>query len=290
MTRILVTNDDGIHSPGIHMLAEALSELGEVHIVCPDRERSAVSHSFTMHSPLRIRKVRDRVVILDGTPTDCVMFAILGYFEGKPDLVVSGINNGPNLGDDVIYSGTVAAAHEGKIMGIPSFALSLNCRFSDDSDPAARRLDTAGRFALYLARHVLTHGLPPSTFLNVNVPNLPWDQLRGVRVTKLGQRVYNDSIIWRKDPHGKDYFWIGGEEPSWVPESGTDFEALERNLVSITPLGQSLTHFTTMHDLGDIDFGTLGRSHVPVGADAESDHEMAKKYLDAARRNRKPDA
>ncbi|MBE7559555.1 5'/3'-nucleotidase SurE [bacterium] len=290
MTRILVTNDDGIHSPGIHLLAETLSALGEVHIVCPDRERSAVSHSFTMHSPLRVRKVRERVMILDGTPTDCVMFAILGYFEGKPDLVVSGINNGPNLGDDVIYSGTVAAAHEGKIMGIPSFALSLNCRFSDDGDPAARYLETAGRFALHLSRHILAHGLPPSTFLNVNVPNVPWEHLRGVAVTKLGQRLYNDSIIWRKDPHGKDYFWIGGEEPSWVREPGTDFAALEQNLVSITPLGQSLTHFTTMHHLSGIDFASLGLSQVSPGADSESDHEMAKKYLDGARRNRKGEA
>lgn len=286
MMRILATNDDGIHSDGIHVLAEALAPLGEVHIVCPDRERSAVSHSFTMHSPLRARRVRERVMILDGTPTDCVMFAIMGYLPGKPDLVVSGINNGPNLGDDVIYSGTVAAAHEGKIMGIPSFAISLNCRFSDDAEPSARHLETAGRLAERLARHVLAHGLPPSTFLNVNVPNLPWEKLAGVRITKLGQRVYNDGIIWRKDPHGKDYFWIGGEEPSWVREPGTDFAALEADMVSITPLGQSLTHFSTLRDLGGVDFESLGTSQVSEGADAESDHEMAKKYAETARRNR----
>ena len=288
MTRILVTNDDGIHARGIHVLAEAMAELGEVHIICPDRERSAVSHSFTMHSPLRVRRIDERIMVLDGTPTDCVMFAILGYFEEKPDLVISGINNGPNLGDDVIYSGTVAAAHEGKIMGIPSFAISLNCRFGDDSPLGSKHVETAGRVARVLAERILAAGLPPSTFLNVNVPNVPPEELRGVRITKLGQRVYNDRIIWRKDPMGKDYFWIGGEEPTWIEEPGTDFEALLSGCVSVTPLGQSLTHFTTLAELGGVELGTLGRTEVQPGAERESDHEMAKQYAPATRKKQLP--
>jgi 5'/3'-nucleotidase len=283
--RILVTNDDGIHAPGIHTLAEALKPLGEVHIICPDRERSAVSHSFTMHSPLRVNQVGENVHIINGTPTDCVMFAILGYFKEKPDLVVSGINNGPNMGDDVIYSGTVAAAHEGKILGIPSFAISINSRNNVDEkgEREEQIMESSGRFGALLAEHIIRNGLPPGTFLNINVPNLPWDKIKGVSVTKLGQRVYNDGIVMRKDPMGKEYFWIGGDEPSWIQEQGTDFEALENDRISMTPLGQSLTGFNAMRSMEGMAFGELGESELPDGACTNSDHEMAKQYVEPTR-------
>lgn len=243
--RILITNDDGIHAPGINILAEALKQVGEVWVIAPDRERSAISHSFTMHHPIRVHHLRDRVYVIDGTPADCVMFGARGYLEEKPHLVVSGINRGPNLGIDTVYSGTVAGAHEGHLCGIPSFAISLNITKVEQSP----HYETAAQFAVQLARRITQNHLPDGTFLNVNVPNLPWEEVQGVSATRLGERVYRDTIIRRTDPHGREYFWIGGEAPTWVESEGTDFHAIEEKKISVTPLGADFTQYHAIPEL-----------------------------------------
>jgi 5'-nucleotidase len=247
---ILVTNDDGIHSEGVHALGRAMSAICETWIIAPDRERSAVGHSFTMNHPIRAKLIQPRVVITDGTPTDCVMFGVLGYLEKKPCLVASGINFGPNLGDDVTYSGTVSAALEGTMLGVPSLAVSLNYpKRGNASGPAECHFETAGRVARIIAGQLLEMKLPRNTFFNVNVPNIPFEELQGFAMTRLGRRIYKDRVIRRIDPHGKDYYWIGGEEPSWHDDEGTDFHAMLENKVSITPINFNLTDFDTIESM-----------------------------------------
>lgn len=242
--RILVTNDDGIHSPGLKKLAESLRSIGDVWIIAPDRERSAVSHSFTMHHPIRVQQLEERVYMIDGTPADCVMFGMRGFFSDPPNLVVSGINRGPNLGIDVVYSGTVAAAHEGHLCGVPSFAISMNVPRDGDY-----HFESGARFAAILAKAIFNHHMPDGSFFNVNVPSLPWEQIKGVSITRLGQRIYHDRIIKRHDPQGREYYWIGGDEPTWVKADGTDFHALEMDKISITPLGNDFTQFHAIPEL-----------------------------------------
>ncbi len=237
--RILVTNDDGIHSPGLTALADAMRDIGEVFIIAPDRERSAVSHSFTMNHPIRVHNLGNNVYVIDGTPSDCVMFGTRGFLDEPPDLVASGINRGPNLGIDTVYSGTVAAAHEGHLHNIPSFAISMDV----PKDESGFHFESGARFAAILAREMLSRHMPNGSFFNVNMPNLTWEQIQGVAITRLGQRIYRDKIIRRVDPQGKDYYWIGGEPPSWVKSEGTDFHALEENKISVTPLGADFTQF-----------------------------------------------
>lgn len=257
---ILVTNDDGIHSQGIRELARELNTLGEAWIIAPDRERSAVGHSFTINHPIRAKEIEPRVIITDGTPTDCVMFGCLGYLDKKPDMVVSGINQGPNLGDDVTYSGTVAAALEGTMLRVPSFAISLNYPLKQDNSASVEHhFEAAGRVARLLAERLLRSPLPPKTFLNVNVPNIPFGQMQGMRLTRLGQRIYQDRVIRRIDPQGKDYYWIGGEEPSWEREEGTDFQAIEENKVSVTPITFDLTNYEALAELQEW-AGSLSKS------------------------------
>jgi len=233
---ILVTNDDGVHSPGIHVLAKRLKALDDVVIVAPDRERSAAGHSMTLHRPLLIEQVRPGVYSVNGTPTDCVNIAVKGLLSQVPRLVVSGINKGPNMGDDVTYSGTVAGAIEARILGVPSFAISLAAR-SDF------RFGDAAQVALQVARYVLNEGEAEGTLLNVNVPNLPVADLKGTAVTRLGKRIYHQMTVERMDPRGKKYYWIGGGEPEWEHEQGTDFDAVDRGMVSITPLHLDLTDY-----------------------------------------------
>lgn len=231
---ILVTNDDGVYSPGIQILAKRLRDLDSVVIVAPDRERSAAGHSMTLHRPLLIEEIRESVYSVNGTPTDCVNIGVKGLLRERPRLVVSGINKGPNLGDDITYSGTVAGAMEGILLGIPSFAVSLAARgnflFAD-----------AAEVAFAAARQVLESGLPAGTLLNLNVPNLPADEIEGTRITRLGKRIYHQMTVERVDPRGKKYYWIGGGEPDWEREEGTDFDAVDRKCVSITPLHLDLT-------------------------------------------------
>lgn len=231
---VLLTNDDGIFAPALTALREALAGLGRVITVAPDRDQSATSHSLTLHRPFRIHRHGEDVFSVDGTPTDCVVCAWYGLLEQPPDLVVSGINHGPNMGEDVFYSGTVAAAIEGTLQGAPSIAASLVTRqLTDFREPAA--------FLARLARQVLDRGLPRRVLLNVNLPHRPWSELRGVRVTRLGSRVYQDTLVRKQDPRGRDYYWIGGEDPVWEPRPGTDFHAVEEGWISVTPLRLDLT-------------------------------------------------
>lgn len=237
MPRILVTNDDGIYSEGLRKLADALRSLGEVIIVAPDREQSAASHALTLNRPLRLLQLEQNEWIVDGTPADCVNLAVLKLLkEHRPDIVVSGINFGPNLGDDVTYSGTISAAFEGALLNIPSIAFSalVGERFSFDRGAA---------FAAKLTKFVLDGDRDPRIVLNVN---FPLDGFKGVRVTRLGRRVYSEGVIERLDPRGRKYYWIGGEPPTWHTEEGTDFEAVQSGFVSITPLHLDLTHHASI--------------------------------------------
>lgn len=239
MTNILLTNDDGFRATGLRRLKEAVSRIGDVTIVAPEREQSAASHALTLTSPLRISWVDENTISVDGTPTDCVLLAMRGLLGRRPDLLISGINHGPNLGDDVTYSGTVAAAFEGTLLGLPSMALSV-CSWQDCN------FDAAAEFATRIAGEVLGHGLPEGTLLNVNVPSTPAVEIRGVKVTRLGKRLYRDAIVRKTDPRGRDYYWIGGKEPIWVPGEETDFEAIEQGMISVTPLKIDLTDYGSL--------------------------------------------
>lgn len=242
MIEILVTNDDGIGADGIRALAKAMETLGNVTIMAPDREQSATSHALTLHRPLRMRKLSEREMSVDGTPTDAVLLGVHGFLKERPALVVSGINHGPNMGNDVLYSGTVAAASEGTFLGIPSVAISLATWDTADFAPAARVAQT-------LVAQLLRRGLPAKTCLNVNIPAIPYEQIKGVRVTRLGKRVYRDVIVEKTDPRGKLYYWIGGEEPTWENDDSSDFTAVERGYVSVTPLTFELTDYKELVDL-----------------------------------------
>jgi 5'-nucleotidase len=236
--RILLCNDDGVLAAGLGALRSVLEEHAEVTVVAPDREQSGASRSLTLERPLRVRRLGERIYSVDGTPTDCVLLAVRGIpdlVKIEPDLIVSGINHGPNLGDDVTYSGTVAAAAEGSLMGIPALAISLAAWDTVDFSAAAR-------VARDLVARLTARELPPGTLLNVNVPPRPYEALRGVRVTCLGRRVYPDVIVAQQDPRGKPCYWIGGDKPSWQPGEETDFEAIEAGYVSVTPLHLDLTH------------------------------------------------
>jgi 5'-nucleotidase len=240
---ILVCNDDGVRSEGIVALAEALRELGTVYVVAPDRERSAASHALTLSHPLRIEKIGNRVYAVDGTPTDCVNLAVNGILRKKKiGLVASGINKGANMGDDITYSGTVSAAMEGTLLGIPSIAVSLASRNHF-------RFDAAAEFALRAARKVLRHGLPKDTLLNINLPNRPSAEVRGVRITRQGKRIYGDSIVEKRDPRGRKYYWIGGDSLRSEEMPGSDLEAVDQNCISVTPVHLDFTNYASMRIL-----------------------------------------
>jgi len=236
--RILVTNDDGIHAEGIRELSRALASIGEVIVVAPDRQRSASGHAITLHKPLRLERVRmgDLVAYAaSGTPSDCVILAIRGILEETPDLVVSGINGGPNLGWDVTYSGTVSAAMEGAILGAPAFAISIASNEPNLNYPFA------AHFAAHLTSVILKHGLLPHTMLNINIPHLPESQIRGIAFTRLGERRYPGKVAIREDPNGKKYYWLGGDTPEDILEEGTDVKAIHDHKISITPLQMDMT-------------------------------------------------
>jgi 5'-nucleotidase len=243
---ILVSNDDGIHSAGLAALATTLETVGDVIVVAPDREQSACSHALTLHRPLRIDEIGPARFAVDGTPTDCVNLAINAILKDRPALLVSGINRGANLGDDVTYSGTVSAAMEGTLLGVPSIAMSLIGRSTFDYAIAA---DVAAR----LARFVLAHGLPPDTLLNVNVPQeFEGAAPRAVALTRMGRRRYGDAIVEKLDPRGRKYYWIAGEEVPFVAEEGTDFHAVHQGLISVTPIHLDLTNYRTLDALARV--------------------------------------
>ena len=250
---ILVSNDDGVHSIGLHPLVEALQELGEVYAIAPDRERSAASHALTLHKPLRADEIRKGIFSVNGTPTDCVNLGVLFLLKGKrPDLIVSGINKGGNLGDDVTYSGTVSAAMEGTLLGIPSIAVSqlLVAAPFPGLGEGTYHFETAARFAVALSRLVLEEGLEKEVLLNVNVPNLPPEKITGVRITSLGKRVFDDgAIVESTDPRGRKYYWIGTSGMTWEKRKNTDHEAVEQGAISVTPLHLDLTHHPTIERL-----------------------------------------
>ncbi len=232
MKRILVTNDDGVLSPGLSALASALSRFGSVTIVAPSREASAIGHALTLHHPVRFERVSENVYALDGTPTDCVNIAVATILDRMPDLIASGINKGYNLGDDVTYSGTVAGALEGALLGVPSLAVSLE-RTKDGYD-----FTHAAAAAARVAEGIFTRGLPARTFLNVNVPaGTP----RGFRVTVQARRNHITSVSALKDPRGRPYYWIGEAEDSYEPHDRSDYKATLEGFVSVTPLQPDLT-------------------------------------------------
>ncbi len=240
--RILVSNDDGVHAEGIRALSEALAACGEVIVVAPDRNRSGASHSLTLEVPLRVTRIAETGYhAVKGTPTDCVHLAVNELVCPEPDMVVAGINHGANLGDDVIYSGTVAAATEGRHLGFPSLAISL---------VGKTHFATAAHYAAQLVKGMMVHPLPADQILNVNVPDLPLDQIKGIRVTRLGNRHRAESVICSEDPRGQPIYWIGPPGSQQDAGEGTDFAAIEQGYVSITPLTIDMTAYSSLAGLG----------------------------------------
>lgn len=237
--RILISNDDGYRSAGINCLNSALSEMAETTVVAPDRDRSGASNSLTLDQPLRVNLTENGFYAVNGTPTDCVHLAITGLLDEEPDMVVSGINNGANLGDDVLYSGTVAAAMEGRFLGLPTIAISLMSH-------RPTHFETAARVAQKLVAQLGNAPLDANTILNVNVPDLPWQQLAGFKVTRLGHRHKAEAVIRAQDPRGRDIYWIGPAAAEQDAGPGTDFYAINANFVSITPLQVDLTNHSRL--------------------------------------------
>jgi 5'-nucleotidase len=236
---ILVSNDDGYQAPGIRALAAEMRHLGQVTVVAPDRDRSGASNSLTLDQPIRAVQFEDRVYRVEGTPTDCVHLALTGLLDSDPSMVVSGINAGANMGDDVLYSGTVAAATEGRFLGLPALAISL-C----SSEP--HHYATAARVASVLVQRLLNDPLPADTILNVNVPDLPWSELRGFEATRLGQRHRAEPAIRSFDPRNRPIYWIGPAGPEQDAGEGTDFHAVRNGYVSVTPLQVDLTQYQAL--------------------------------------------
>jgi 5'-nucleotidase len=231
---ILLSNDDGIQSEGVTALEDALRSVADIYTVAPDRAQSSMSHALTLHRPLRVNELGPRRLSVDGTPVDCVKLALTGLLPVRPDLVISGINKGPNLGDDIIYSGTVSAAIEGALLGIPAIAVSL-VTFKDFDFRAA------AEFTARLVAQVQQIGIPPKTLLNVNVPPVPKDHLKGWRLTRMGKRHYSENIVERVDPRGGKYYWIGGDDLGFAQEEGTDCMSVHDGFISVTPLQVDLT-------------------------------------------------
>lgn len=243
MLKILLSNDDGYLAPGLACLAEHLREIAHIDVVAPERDRSGASNSLTLSVPLRVHRATNGFYYVDGTPTDCVHVAITGLLEVEPDMVVSGINSGANLGDDVIYSGTVAAAMEGRFLGLPAIAVSLVTQGS------GRYYETAAQVVRRLIARLERDPLPADTILNVNVPDVPFAQLAGIEATRLGHRHKAEPVIRAADPHGNPVYWVGppGAEADAGP--GTDFDAVRRNAVSVTPLHVDLTRYAALEQV-----------------------------------------
>ncbi len=241
--KVLATNDDGYLATGLRVLASAARSLGEVTIVAPDREQSATSHSLTLHRPLRARRAPDGAFVVDGTPTDCVLVAVSELVEHRPDLVVSGINHGPNMGEDVLYSGTVSAAMEATVLGIPAVAVSYTGDMFDALDGWE---DTVRSLLVGLVER---DRFPPHTLISVNLPGIPPSEVKGVRITSLGRRRYSESITRALDPSGREYFWIGGGVTEWSGSADSDFRAVEEGYISVTPLHLDLTSYPLLEEI-----------------------------------------
>ena len=240
---ILVSNDDGYQAPGIQYLASALAEIAEISVVAPDRDRSGASNSLNLRRPLYTTQHENGFISVEsGTPTDCVHLAITGLLEREPDMVVSGINNGANMGDDVIYSGTVAAAMEGRFLGLPAIALSMVTQ-------PAENYATAARAAQVLVQHLQHNPLPADTILNVNVPDVPWEKLAGFQATRLGNRHKSDPVVRAQDPRGRRIYWVGPAGAEQDAGPGTDFFAVRNGYVSVTPLTVDLTRYSALNSV-----------------------------------------
>ncbi len=241
--RILCTNDDGYLTLGIRVLASAARCFGEVTIVAPDREQSATSHSLTIHHPLRARRSTDGALVVDGTPTDCVILAVNELLNGRPDFCLSGVNHGPNMGEDVLYSGTVAAAMEATVIGIPAIAVSY-------AGDVFEGLEAWEQILVSLLGGIASQrDFPDDTLLNINLPGIDPDEVKGVRITSLGKRRYSDSLTRALDPSGKEYYWIGGGKMSWSGEADSDFAAVDGGYVSVTPLHLDLTNYRLLEEI-----------------------------------------
>lgn len=243
--RILLSNDDGYMAPGLRALADTLEPIAQLDVVAPDRDRSGASNSLTLEQPLRARAMENGFIRVEGTPTDCVHLAITGLLEHEPDMVIAGINSGPNLGDDVIYSGTVAAATEGRFLGYPAIAISM-------ASHEPRHYATGARVALELVER-LAAGSPlgEQLILNVNVPDLPWESVAGFMATRLGHRHKAEPVVQDKDPRGRPIYWVGAAGPEADAGNGTDFHALRHGYVSITPIQVDLTRHAAVAQLTD---------------------------------------
>ncbi|MDH5360461.1 MAG: 5'/3'-nucleotidase SurE [Gammaproteobacteria bacterium] len=240
--RILISNDDGYRAEGIEVLARTLATNADITVVAPERNRSGASNSLTLERPLRCHHAGGAVYYVDGTPTDCVHLAITGLLQEEPDIVVSGINAGANLGDDVLYSGTVAAAMEGRFLGLPAIAISL-------AGQQLRNYDSAAKVAELIVARLQAHPLSMDTILNINVPDLPWEQIEGLEVTRLGHRHKAEPVIKSKDPRGRDIYWVGPAGAEQDAGPGTDFHAIRHNRVSITPIKVDLSDHQSLQEL-----------------------------------------
>jgi len=257
---LLISNDDGISAPGIQVLSDRMQALGKVTIVAPDQNRSGASNSLTLDSPVRLRKIAERTFSVSGTPTDCVHIALTGLLDKDPDIVISGINAGANLGDDVIYSGTVAAAMEGRFLGLPAIAVSLV--FADRPD----HYETAAEAVASLVERLRKNPLPADTILNINVPDLPWREVKGFEVTRLGHRHRAEPVQKMLDPRGRPIYWIGPAGPEQDAGPGTDFDAVRRGFISITPIHVDLTRYQALDQVsGWVSEIAFGQIAVPEG-------------------------
>ncbi len=247
--RFLCTNDDGVMAAGLDCLVRAAEQLGDLTVVAPDREQSATSHALTVHHPLRARRRPDGRIQVDGTPTDCVMLAVEGLMAERPDFVLSGVNHGQNMAEDVLYSGTVAAAMEGLALGIPSIAFSF--AGGNHGQDVTIRPGQMEAISALIAHIVSLPALPPDTLFNVNIPPLAGPDIKGVRLTRLGRRIFSDAVRRMQDPWGKDVYWIGGGTSAWSGGADADFRAIQEGYISVTPLHLDLTHFDILESAAE---------------------------------------
>jgi 5'-nucleotidase len=249
--RILLSNDDGYMAPGLQCLASGMEAFGDLTVVAPDRNRSGASNSLTLATPLRAQRALNGFFFVDGTPTDCVHIAITGLMPEEPDIVIAGINAGANLGDDVLYSGTVAAATEGRFLGLPAIAVSLTGTQDESGNWRQVHFETAAKVVQKILARMIKQPLPSDAILNVNVPDLPWNELQGFESTRLGHRQKSEAVVKDKDPYGRDIFWIGPSGPEDDAGPGTDFYAIRNGRVSISPLQVDLTRHSHLPKLGE---------------------------------------
>lgn len=250
--QILISNDDGVSSHGIQALARAMKQVGHVTVVAPEREQSTMGHALTLHKPVRLFRVHSEPGMdqwaMSGTPADCVYMGMRHVLKARPDIIISGINNGVNVGNDIYYSGTVAAAREGAVMEIPAIAASLDYHH-EPGKPPSTLFEDAAQYLVGLVREVLAHPLPPNCMLNVNFPNLPFNKIKGTVVAKQGFRIYTDSVKEKRDNRKKPYFWLGGTYAGFKPIAGSDCEVLDKGFISVTPCRLDITQYDFMETL-----------------------------------------